>query len=252
MKYYTTGELAKSYGISTRTLQYYDEKQILKPATHKDSQYRAYTEVEAQKLKAILILKKLGFKLKDIRKIVGETQALNTVKLLLDDNIAQFEKELHQKEAQLKEMKAMNKMIHHDSHSPLTTLNDIDRILKSNRDVPFLTYKTLAIASVTTVMELFAHYQSVKRKKIWPSVTGVSGSLLAAAYITQNYYRHVRYMCPQCHHVFQPPFKEWLFASHTPRTRKLCCPNCHFEGYCVEVACDEISEEKERDTSITK
>lgn len=73
MKYYTTGELAKSYGISTRTLQYYDEKQILKPATHKDSQYRAYTEVEAQKLKAILILKKLGFKLKDIRKIVEET-----------------------------------------------------------------------------------------------------------------------------------------------------------------------------------
>ncbi|MCO4329217.1 MerR family transcriptional regulator [Staphylococcus hyicus] len=235
MTCYSTGELAKLFGISARTLQYYDEKNILKPALTKDNQYREYTENEVQKLKAILLLKKLGFKLSAIAKIVEEQHALKTVKMLLDENVDQLEREIHLKQAQLKEMKAMNKMIHDNSDSPITKLKDIDAVLKSNQDFPFLTYKTIGVATGATLFEWMAHYQSYKRKKVWPSVLGIAGSIVAAAYITQIYYKSVCYMCPNCHHVFKPEFKAWLFASHTPRTRKLTCPKCGFEGYCIEV-----------------
>ncbi|MCQ9306414.1 MerR family DNA-binding transcriptional regulator [Staphylococcus hyicus] len=235
MARYSTGELAKLFGISARTLQYYDEKNILKPAFTKDNQYREYSEEEVQKLKAILLLKKLGFKLSAIAKIVEEQHALKTVKMLLDDNMEQLEQDIHQKQAQLKEMKAMNKMIHDDSISPISKLKDIDAVLKSNRHYPFLTYKTIGIATGATLIEWMAHYQSYKRKKVWPSVLGITSSIAAAAYITQTYYHSVSYMCPTCHHVFKPEFKAWLLAPHTPRTRKLTCPACGFKGYCLEV-----------------
>lgn len=153
MARYSTGELAKLFGISARTLQYYDEKNILKPAFTKDNQYREYSEEEVQKLKAILLLKKLGFKLSAIAKIVEEQHALKTVKMLLDDNMEQLEQDIHQKQAQLKEMKAMNKMIHDDSISPISKLKDIDAVLKSNRHYPFLTYKTIGIATGATLIE---------------------------------------------------------------------------------------------------
>lgn len=80
-----------------------------------------------------------------IAKIVEEQHALKTVKMLLDDNMEQLEQDIHQKQAQLKEMKAMNKMIHDNSDSPITKLKDIDAVLKSNQDFPFLTYKQLVL-----------------------------------------------------------------------------------------------------------
>ena len=49
------------------------------------------------------------------------------------------------------------------------------------------------------------------------------------------YFRKVAYICPQCHTVFKPKFKEAFFANHTPNTRKLTCPSCGHKGFCVEV-----------------
>ena len=52
--------------------------------------------------------------------------------------------------------------------------------------------------------------------------------------ISRYYYRSVAYICPQCHEVFKPAFKEMFWAKHTPKTRKLTCVKCGHHGYCVE------------------
>jgi DNA-binding transcriptional MerR regulator len=48
MKYmeYTVKELSRLAGVSVRTLHYYDEIGLLKPAFIKDNGYRFYTEKE--------------------------------------------------------------------------------------------------------------------------------------------------------------------------------------------------------------
>ncbi len=57
-------------------------------------------------------------------------------------------------------------------------------------------------------------------------------------WMVRMYYRKVSYLCPQCHTVFRPTFKEFLFSTHTPATRKLTCTNCGHHGFCVEVAAE--------------
>ena len=57
--------------------------------------------------------------------------------------------------------------------------------------------------------------------------------------LTRWYFRKVSYICPQCHTVFKPTFKEAFWANHTPATRKLTCPHCGHHGFCVEVAAEE-------------
>lgn len=49
----------------------------------------------------------------------------------------------------------------------------------------------------------------------------------------------IAYICPQCHSVFQPTFKEAFWARHTPAARKLTCTDCGHHGFCVEVAREE-------------
>ena len=42
------------------------------------------------------------------------------------------------------------------------------------------------------------------------------------------------YICPNCDYKFVPELKKFMFAAHTPHTRRLRCPNCHKKSYCLE------------------
>ena len=62
-------------------------------------------------------------------------------------------------------------------------------------------------------------------------------ALIALAYgiwASRYYYRNTAYICPQCHEVFKPSFKEAFWAKHTPKTRRLTCVKCGHKGFCVE------------------
>jgi len=66
----TISQVAELTGISTRTLQYYDEIGLLKPSELTQSGYRLYDDETLQKLQQILFFKELGFKLKEIKEIL--------------------------------------------------------------------------------------------------------------------------------------------------------------------------------------
>ena len=68
----TISQVAELTGISTRTLQYYDEIGLLKPSGLTPSGYRLYGDQALQRLQQILFFKELDFKLKDIRDILQQ------------------------------------------------------------------------------------------------------------------------------------------------------------------------------------
>lgn len=67
---YTVQKLSKLAGVSARTLRYYDEIGILKPARINSSGYRIYGEKEVDRLQQILFYRELGVSLESIRDIV--------------------------------------------------------------------------------------------------------------------------------------------------------------------------------------
>ncbi|MBQ2201894.1 MAG: MerR family transcriptional regulator, partial [Clostridia bacterium] len=69
----------------------------------------------------------------------------------------------------------------------------------------------------------------------WVFVLWAALAIPFAIFFSRYYYRHVAYVCPECHTVFRPTFKEMFFASHTPKTRRLTCTSCGHKGFCVEV-----------------
>lgn len=69
---YTVHKLSQLAGVSTRTLRYYDEIDILSPARINSSGYRIYGEKEVDRLQQILFYRELGVSLEDIKKIMNE------------------------------------------------------------------------------------------------------------------------------------------------------------------------------------
>jgi len=67
---YTVQKLGKLAGVSTRTLRYYDEIEILRPARINSSGYRIYGEKEVDRLQQILFYRELGVSLVSIKEIV--------------------------------------------------------------------------------------------------------------------------------------------------------------------------------------
>lgn len=67
---YTVQGLSNLAGVSARTLRYYDEIGILKPARINSSGYRIYGEAEVDRLQQIMLYRELGVKLDQIRKII--------------------------------------------------------------------------------------------------------------------------------------------------------------------------------------
>ncbi len=67
---YTVKKLGNLAGVSTRTLRYYDEIGILKPARINSSGYRIYGQEEVDRLQQILFYRELGVSLDNIKDIV--------------------------------------------------------------------------------------------------------------------------------------------------------------------------------------
>lgn len=85
---YTINKLATVSRITVRTLRFYDEIGLLKPAYIADNGYRYYQEKQLLLLQQILFFRELGFELKDIKKILKHSdfdkrQALKTHKKVL-------------------------------------------------------------------------------------------------------------------------------------------------------------------------
>ncbi|MGQ3889483.1 MerR family transcriptional regulator [Legionella sp. CNM-1927-20] len=66
----TVKQLAKISGISTRTLRFYDQIGLLKPAFYGSNNYRYYEEDQLLILQQILFYRELGFSLNEIQKII--------------------------------------------------------------------------------------------------------------------------------------------------------------------------------------
>lgn len=60
-------EVKKMSGVSVRTLRYYDQIELLKPASKTQGGHRLYSNTELKKLQQIQFLKTIGFQLSEIK-----------------------------------------------------------------------------------------------------------------------------------------------------------------------------------------
>jgi MerR family mercuric resistance operon transcriptional regulator len=66
----TIGELAKAAGVPTSTVRYYERAGILKPRHRSASNYRLYSEEDAERLRFIRAAQATGFTLRDVEELL--------------------------------------------------------------------------------------------------------------------------------------------------------------------------------------
>ncbi len=109
-KTYTIGDLAREFGVTLRTLRFYEDRGLLSP--RREGTSRIYDARDRARLSVILKGKQLGFTLTEIRAMVAEERGTDVpaanLKLSLaqvDDQIAHLEQQRTDIEEALAELK---------------------------------------------------------------------------------------------------------------------------------------------------
>lgn len=91
-EYTRIGEMAKMFNVTLRTLRFYEDKGLISPK--RDGSTRLYTRRDRARLKLILLGRKIGFSLRDVKQIMDlyDPKGTNTKQLRL--TIEKSEKQL--------------------------------------------------------------------------------------------------------------------------------------------------------------
>lgn len=235
---YGIGEVAQKLQVSTRTLRYYDQKGLLKP-TKADNGYRSYSESQIQQLQLIIYLKGLGFSLAKIRTLLQTDHAQESLALLVNMQLQSTNEEAKRLQLQQKQLHDLQKILTKQSNLELT---DLTKIMTNETILKKFRRRMLGYGLLLDVIEIFGIIFAFYFGK-QGNGTGVIASvvvmllivLLGAFKLSQSYYKAVAYVCPHCRFTFIPSFRTFVFSAHTPKMRRLCCPNCHEKSYCLEV-----------------
>jgi len=112
---YTVKQLAVMSGVTVRTLHFYDEMALLKPAYTKANGYRIYEEPQLLTLQQILFYRELGFELKRINEILSQRQfeklaALKSHRQVLEKNFTRTRTLIETIDKTISHLKGASKM----------------------------------------------------------------------------------------------------------------------------------------------
>ena len=132
---YTTGEIAKMAGVTTRTIRYYDNKGILSPSSHNSSGHRLYTELDFTKLKRILALKYLGLSLEEVKNTESQSFEKEEImkSLRLQKNI--MKNKINYMKTVLHALESAEKSIEDEVDLDWNKTTDIIKILEDEKEL---------------------------------------------------------------------------------------------------------------------
>jgi DNA-binding transcriptional MerR regulator len=112
---YTVKQVSVMSGVSVRTLHFYDETGLLKPAYIKANGYRIYEEAQLLMLQQILFYRELGFELKHIKRILCQAKfqkaaALRSHRKVLEKNLSRTRSLIETIDKTIQHLKGTKKM----------------------------------------------------------------------------------------------------------------------------------------------
>ena len=243
MSQYTTGEMAKQCGITVRTVQFYDQKGILVPSALTEGGRRLYSEEDLRQMKIICFLRDTGLSLDTIGKLLKEEDPGSVICILLAQQEQLLQGEIGERREKLDRIAELKTGLKTVSAFSIESIGDIAATMENKKKLSAVHRNLLLAGLPVSLLQIAGILLWIFRGTWWVFAAWAVAAIPYGIWASRYYFRKTAYICPQCHEVFKPNFKEAFFAKHTPKTRKLTCTKCGHRGFCVETY--DNSEEKE-------
>jgi len=235
MSKYTTGEIAKLCGVSVRTVQYYDSRNILVPSELSEGGRRLYSEDDLKRMRIICFLREAGVPINSIGELFAEEHPEKVISILLDQQEQTLREELEEQQKKLSIVETIKRELKEVKNFSVESIGDIAFVMKNKNKLRKMRWFMVLTGIPVTVLQWVSIVLWITHGLWWLFVIWACVAVPWGIVVSINYFKRVAYICPECHEVFKPRFKEVFWAYHTPKMRRLTCPKCGHKGLCVEV-----------------
>lgn len=234
MSKYTTGEIAKLCGVSVRTVQYYDTRGILTPSELTEGGRRLYSEDDLKRMKIICFLRDTGISINSIGELLSEDNPDSVISVLLEQQEQLLREEISERQAKLDMLNGIKRELKSVENFSVESIGDIAYAMENKKKMRQLHTALLITGVPIGIIQWTSIILWIATGRWWLFALYVLVLIPYAVWVSNFYFKRVAYICPQCHEVFKPNFKEAFWARHTPTLRKLTCTCCGYKGFCVE------------------
>ena len=234
MSKYTTGEIAKLCGVSVRTVQHYDSRNILVPSELSEGR-RLYSEDDLSRMQIICFLREAGISINGISELLTEEHPEKVISVLLDQQEQSLKEELSEVNKKLDMIEGIKGELKEMEHFSVDSIGDIAHIMKQKDKLAKMRWMMVLTGIPVSALQWAGILFWITKGHWWLFLVWALVAIPWGIAVSVYYYRHVAYICSECHEVFRPSFKQMFWAYHTTKMRRLTCPNCGHKGLCVEV-----------------
>ena len=234
MSQYTTGELARQCGVTVRTVQFYDQRKILIPSALTEGGRRLYSEEDLKKMKIICFLRDTGLSLDTIGRLLAEEDPGSVIAVLLEQQKQILQEEIAERREKLDRLAELRNGLKDVPSFSVEAIGDIAVMMENKKKLNAVHRNLLLAGLPVSLLQLAGILLWIFKGIWWVFVLYVAVAIPCGIWASRYYFRKTAYICPQCHEVFRPAFREAFWARHTRKTRKLTCTKCGHHGFCVE------------------
>lgn len=239
MSKYTTGEIARLCGVSVRTVQYYDDRGILIPSELSEGGRRLYSEDDLRRMRIICFLREAGLSINSISVLFVEDNPGNIISVLLNEQENDLRRELSECQTKLDLIEGIKRELKELDSFSVDSIGDIAYVMKQKSKLNKMRLIMVLTGIPVSALQIAAIVLLITNGIWWLLPVWAIVAVPWGILISKYYFGHTAYICPECHGIFRPTVKEAFWAYHTPRMRRLTCPECRHKGLCVEVYCEK-------------
>ena len=131
MSKYTTGEIAKLCGVSVRTVQYYDSRDILVPSQLSEGGRRLYSEQDLKRMKIICFLRDAGISINSIKELLSEENPGDVINILLKQQEKILQEEIAENKAKQERIDGIRRVLKSVENFSVESIGDIVYVMEN-------------------------------------------------------------------------------------------------------------------------
>ena len=228
MSKYTTGEIAKLCGVSVRTVQYYDSRNILVPSELSEGGRRLYSEDDLKRMRIICFLREAGLPINSIGELFAEEHPEKIISILLDQQEQALREEIAEGQKKLGIIENIKRELKEVENFSVESIGDIAYVMKNKNKLRKMRWLMVLTGIPVTALQWTSIILWITNGLWWLFAIWACVAIPWGIAVSIYYFKHVAYICPECHEVFSPRFKELFWAYHTLKMRPLPFADCDY------------------------